>query len=84
MTDNQFVHAGDLLVFIIDGTDYNNMASDATLYVSYKADTEGSIKCDVYRRDSKLLSLRLISPEQVMSEKLQVDANRATGIRRQN
>ena len=75
VTDNQFVHAGDLL-FTIDDTDYNNNVSDAT-FSMLKAESELNQAKNVYRRDSKLLSARLISPEQVMSEKLQVDANRA-------
>ncbi|MCZ8489264.1 biotin/lipoyl-binding protein [Vibrio lentus] len=37
VTDNQFVHAGDLL-FTIDDTDYNNNVSDAVL--NAKAESE--------------------------------------------
>ncbi|MCY9854329.1 HlyD family secretion protein [Vibrio mediterranei] len=75
VNDNQFVEAGDLL-FAIDDSDYKNNVSQATFAV-LKAKAELEKSKNVYRRDSKLLGKKLVSEEQVISEKLDVEANKA-------
>ncbi|MCG9661095.1 efflux RND transporter periplasmic adaptor subunit [Vibrio mediterranei] len=73
--DNQFVNAGDLL-FAIDDADYKNSVSQAK-YAMLKAEAELEQSKNSYRRDSRLLSKKLVSEEQVISEKLAVAANKA-------
>ncbi|GAM60804.1 putative membrane protein [Vibrio ishigakensis] len=73
--DNQYVNEGDLL-FVIDDADYRNNLSQAK-FAMLKAQAELKQSQSVYRRDSKLLPAKLISQEQVISEKLQVEANKA-------
>ncbi|GAL35842.1 putative membrane protein [Vibrio maritimus] len=75
VADNQFVNAGDLL-FVIDDSDYKNNLSQAK-FAMLKAKAELDKSKNVYRRDSKLLSKKLVSDEQVISEKLDVAANQA-------
>ncbi|MFH0262974.1 efflux RND transporter periplasmic adaptor subunit [Vibrio mediterranei] len=75
VSDNQFVNAGDLL-FSIDDSDYKNSVSQAK-FAMLKAQAELEKSKNVYRRDSKLLSKKLVSEEQVISEKLDVSANKA-------
>ncbi|GEA61075.1 efflux RND transporter periplasmic adaptor subunit [Vibrio comitans] len=73
--DNQYVKAGELL-FVIDEADYKNDLSEAK-FEMLKASAELKQSQSVYRRDSKLLPRKLISQEQVVGEKLDVEANKA-------
>lgn len=75
VNDNQYVNAGDLL-FVIDNTDYKNNLSQAK-FEMLKAEAELKQSRNVYNRDKKLLPKRLISQEQVVSERLQIDIDKA-------